>query len=131
MCIYIYIYLKKVCYSLFTLQLKLYHSRGTRGKEPACQCRRLKRCRFSPWVERSPGKGHGNPFQYSCLKNPMERGAWQATVHRVEESQTQLKGFSTHTHTSFSIVSPFLDQYLACSLLKSLYNSYIIIIFYH
>ena len=75
-----------------------------------------------PGLRRSPGKGHGNPFQYSCLKNPMERGAWQATVHRVEESQTQLKGFSTHTHTHtfFSIMSPFLDQYLACSLLKSL-----------
>ena len=31
--------------------------------------------------ERSPGRRHGNPFQYSCLENPMDRGAWQATVH--------------------------------------------------
>ena len=36
---------------------------------------------------RSPGGGHGNPLQYSCLKNPMDRGAWQATVHRVAKSQ--------------------------------------------
>ena len=37
---------------------------------------------------RSPGGGHGNPFQYPCLKNPMDRGAWQAKVHRVTKSQT-------------------------------------------
>ena len=37
---------------------------------------------------RSPGAGHGNPLQYSCLDNPMDRGAWQATVHRVTESDT-------------------------------------------
>ena len=35
---------------------------------------------------RSPGAGHGNPLQYSCLENPMDRGAWQATVHRVAQS---------------------------------------------
>ena len=37
---------------------------------------------------RSPGGGYGNPFQYSCLENPMDRGAWQSTVHRVTKSQT-------------------------------------------
>ena len=37
---------------------------------------------------RSPGGGHGNPLQYSCLENPMDRGAWQAIVHRVTESDT-------------------------------------------
>ena len=40
---------------------------------------------------RSPGGGHGNPLQYSCLENPMDRGAWRAIVHRVAKSQTQLK----------------------------------------
>ena len=40
--------------------------------------------------------GHGNPLQYSCLENPMDRGAWQATVHRVTKSWTQLKQFSMH-----------------------------------
>ena len=41
-----------------------------------------------PGSGRSPGEGHGNPLQYSCLENPMDRGAWQALVHRVVQSQT-------------------------------------------
>ena len=40
---------------------------------------------------RSPGGGHGNPLQYSCLENPMDGGAWWATVHSVAQSWTQLK----------------------------------------
>ena len=44
----------------------------------------------------SPGRGNGNPLQYSCLENSMDRGAWWATVYGVTKSQTQL---STHTHT--------------------------------
>ena len=47
---------------------------------------------------RSPGEGNGNPLQYPCLENPMDRGAWQATVHRVATDQTQLKQLSTHIH---------------------------------
>ena len=39
-----------------------------------------------PGLGRSPGGGHGNPFQYSCLENPIVRGAWRATVHRIAES---------------------------------------------
>ena len=49
-----------------------------------------------PGLGRSPGEGNGNPLQYSCLKNPMDRGAWQATVHGVTKSQTRLNDF-THT----------------------------------
>ena len=41
-----------------------------------------------PGLGRSPGGGHGNPLQYSCLENPTDRGAWQATVHRVTELDT-------------------------------------------
>ena len=44
-----------------------------------------------PGSGRSPGGGHGNPLQYSSLKNPMDRGAWWAIVHRVTQSQTGLK----------------------------------------
>ena len=44
-----------------------------------------------PGSERSPGGGHGNPLQYSCLENSMDRGAWWATVHRVPKSQTSSK----------------------------------------
>ena len=47
-----------------------------------------------PRLGRSPGGGHSNPLQYSCLKNPMYRGAWQATAHRVTKSWTQLKQHS-------------------------------------
>ena len=45
---------------------------------------------------RSPGGGHGNPLQYSCLENLMEGGAWQAKVHRVAKSQTWLKWLNMH-----------------------------------
>ena len=48
-----------------------------------------------PGSGRSPGGGHGNPLQYSCLENPMDRGAWWATVHNVLKSQTLLKLLST------------------------------------
>ena len=44
-----------------------------------------------PGSGRSPGGGHDNPLQYSCLENPMDRGAWWATVHRAAKSQIQLK----------------------------------------
>ena len=55
-----------------TSRLSLQHPKllWTSGKEPACQCRRLKRCGFGPWVGRSPGEGPGDSLQYSCLKNP-------------------------------------------------------------
>ena len=61
------------------------------GKESACQCRRH---RFDPWVGKSPGEGNGHPLQYSCLENPMDRGAWEAMVHGVTKSRTQLKQLS-------------------------------------
>ena len=44
-----------------------------------------------PGLDRSPGEGNANPLQNSCLENPMDGGAWQATVHRVTKSQTQLE----------------------------------------
>ena len=50
-------------------------------KEPACQCKKLK-------LGRSLGEGNGNPLQYSCLGNPMDRGAWWAIVHGVAKNWT-------------------------------------------
>ena len=47
-----------------------------------------------PGLGRSPGEGNGNPLQYSCLENPMDGGARQATVHGVTKSQTQLSNFT-------------------------------------
>ena len=48
-----------------------------------------------PGLGRFPGGGHDNPLQYSCLKNAMDRGAKQVTVHKVEKSRTRLKGLRT------------------------------------
>ena len=56
----------------------------------------------NPWLGRSPREGNGNPFQYSCLGNPMDGGAWWATVHGVTKSRTRLSDF-TFTFT-FSFV---------------------------
>ena len=50
------------------------------GKESFCNARDLS---LIPGLGRSPGEGNGNPLQYSCLENPMDRGAWQATVHGI------------------------------------------------
>jgi len=62
------------------------------GKESACQWREMLETEVSDsWVGKiSPGGGNDNLFQYSCLENPMGRGAWQATVHGVTKSQTRL-----------------------------------------
>ena len=54
-----------------------------------------------PGLGRSPGGGHGNPFQYSWLENSMDRGAWRSKVHGVAQSWTWLKQLSTRTHLHF------------------------------
>ena len=51
-----------------------------------------------PGSGRSPGGGHGNPFQYFCLEKSMDRGAWQVTVHGVAKSRTRLKQLGTQAH---------------------------------
>ena len=60
---------------------------GSDGKEPACNAGDLDSI---PGSGSSPGGGNGNPLRYSCLENPMDRGAWRATVHGVAESRTQV-----------------------------------------
>ena len=62
------------------------------------------------------GEGDGNPLQYSCLKNPTDRGAWQAIVHRVAKSWTRLSNF-THTHMSIESVTPSSHLILCRTLL--------------
>ena len=52
-----------------------------------------------PESGKSPGGGHGNPLQYPCLENPMDRGAWQATVCGVAKNWTQPKRLITHACT--------------------------------
>ena len=56
------------------------------GKETASNAGNAGDQGLIPGLGRSPGEGHGNPLQYSCLANPMDRGAWRATVPRVAES---------------------------------------------
>ena len=66
-----------------------------------------------PGLVRSSGGGHGNPLQYSRLKNPMDRGSWQAIVHRITESATtgQLTLTLTHTHTHTHTQGPDLQKW--------------------
>ena len=51
-----------------------------------------------PGLGRSPGRGHGNPLQYSCLEKPKDGGAWWATVHGVTKSRIRLKRHSMAQH---------------------------------
>ena len=64
---------------------------GASGKEPFASAGDIRDTGSTPGWGRSSGGGHGNPLQYSCLENPMDRGAWQATVPRVAQSQPWLK----------------------------------------
>ena len=61
------------------------------GKESACN---VGDPSLIPGWRRSPGEGNGNPLQYSCLENPMDRGGWQATVYRVLKTPTRLSDFT-------------------------------------
>ena len=64
-------------------------------KNPSANAGDVRDAGLIPGSGRSPGEGNGNPLQYSCLENSIDRGAWQATVHGVTESQTQLN-MNTH-----------------------------------
>ena len=83
---------------------------GASDEEPACQCRRCKRLTFSPWFGKIPWRRKCNPLQYSCLENPMDRGAWRATVHRVPKSQTRLSNLAwIHTYACvYMCVNPHM-----------------------
>ena len=58
---------------------------------------------------RTPGEGHGNLLQYSCLENPMDRGAWQATVHRVAKSRTWLKRHAQYRNSQLKVSAKIED----------------------
>ena len=65
-------------------------------KNPAANAGDIRDVGSIPGLGRFPGGGHSNQHQYSCLENPVHRGAWQAIVHRFTKSWTQLKWLSTH-----------------------------------
>ena len=67
------------------------------SKESACSAGAAGDAVSIPGSGRSPGGGNGNPVQYSCPENPMDRGAWWASVHRVGHTKT-LKQLSMHSH---------------------------------
>ena len=72
---------------------------GSDSKELACNAGDLGSI---PGSGRSPGEGNGNSLQYSCLENPMDRGAWWAIVHMVTKSQTRLTELLTLSHSLHS-----------------------------
>ena len=90
------IHTNKIIYTIFSA-----FPGSATGKEPTCHAGDIRDACLIPGSERSPGGGHGNPFQYSCLENSMDRGAWWATVHCVIKNWTWLKQLSTHVHTIF------------------------------
>ena len=74
-------------------------------KSPPASAGDIRKACSSPELGRSPGGGHGHPLQYSCLENPMDRGAKRATVPGVEKSRTRLKWRSTRAHPHPSLAS--------------------------
>ena len=72
-------------------------------KKPPASAGDVREASLIPGLGRGPGGGHGNPFQYSCLENPMDRDAWQVLVGRVTRSCTQLKWLSTHAFKFFTV----------------------------
>ena len=75
---------------------------GSEGKASACNAGDSGSI---PGSGRSPGVGNGNPLQYSCLENPMDREAWWATVHRVSKSQTRLSDFTLDNKVVFQFIN--------------------------
>ena len=64
-------------------------------KNPPANAKDIRDLGSIPGLGRSPGGRHGNPLQYSCLENPVDRGAWQAAIHRVAKSRARMKRFTT------------------------------------
>ena len=94
-------------------------------KNPLANVRDSRDMGLIPGLGRSPAGGNGNPLQYSCLENPMDRGAWRASVHGVAKSQTWLS-YWAHTRYDFGLavrsVASFTtieDTYLKRFLLQS------------
>ena len=94
-----YVYTHTHTYIYIHTQIHIYMDFPGAKKNPIAKARNSQRGGFDPWVgeiprsRRSPGGGHGNPLQCSCLENPIDRGAWQAIVHGVAKSQAWLSNY--------------------------------------
>ena len=71
--------------------------------------------------EDSPRGGHGNPLQYSCLENPMDRGTWQAAVHRVTQSRTRPSSSSMDSRKMI-LMNLFAEQQWRCKHIEQTYG---------
>ena len=81
-------------------------SGGSVDKESACNAGDAEDIGLIPGSGRSPGGGHGNLLQYSCLENPTDRGTWRAAIHRIPKSWTWVKWQSMHTHVQTPALTP-------------------------
>ena len=93
-------------------------------KTPPANSGNIRDVALTPGLGRSPGGGHGDPLQYSCLGNPVDRGAWRATVPRITKSRTGLKQFSMYCYTSLHC---FTNPIILSVDLFFLYISFIIL----
>ena len=80
----------------------------------------LRNADLIPGLGRSPGGGHGNPLQHSCLEKSMDRGSWWATVHRVTKSRTRLKRLSMHAPKKRGDLVEMPKKCVMCGVLLSL-----------
>ena len=89
---------------------------GARSKKPTCNAGDIRDVGSIPGSGTFFGGGHGNPLQYSCLVNPIDRAAWWATVHRVTENQTQVKCLSMHSSKLLvqNFEFPRVPDYIIC-----------------
>ena len=81
-------------------------------KNPPANAKDLRDMDLIPGAGRFPRGGHGNPLQNSCLENPMDRGAWQAMVHRITQSDTTGVTACTHIFPGIALVEVFISSLL-------------------
>ena len=111
-----------------TVQIQTYlrfnHSRnqsfpdGSAGKESACNTGDAGNMVSIPWSGRCSGKAIGHLPQYSCLENPIDRGAWRATGHRVTKSRTYLSNWLTYAFKKSIFIDHLLYDFLIFTLKK-------------
>ena len=93
---------------------------GLVGKKSACNTGDTGDVGSIPGSGRSSGGGHSNPLQYSCLENPMDRGPWKVTVHRVTGIWTCQKWLSS-SNSIYVCMYTYIQMYLTCSVHVYLY----------